>query len=164
MIAQLLSLHPAAGGLAGFHVATDLLQLDFSPPQEAPEEFRAMTFNAPQAAKGKLPTPGEPGGGPSPARCMFNAAGHSHGCTAMQPGCLGQAAHSRRARWAADWGGVPNALQQRLPANTDRVRSQAGLAIMSCLPCILAAEGSLGTSRGAMLCLSTHHSAVQARC
>ena len=61
MIAQLLSLHPAAGGLAGFHVATDLLQLDFSPPQEAPEEFRAMTFNAPQAAKGKLPTPGEPG-------------------------------------------------------------------------------------------------------
>lgn len=58
----------ASGGLTGFGVAQacnlnacvpvacpglakqahpqDLLRIDFSPPEEAPEQFRAMTFNA----------------------------------------------------------------------------------------------------------------------
>ncbi|CAL5227048.1 g9946 [Coccomyxa viridis] len=34
-----------SGGLTGFGVAQDLLHIDFSPPEEAPEEFRAMAFN-----------------------------------------------------------------------------------------------------------------------
>lgn len=34
-----------SGGLTGFGVAQDLLNIDFSPPEEAPEEFRAMPFN-----------------------------------------------------------------------------------------------------------------------
>lgn len=33
-----------SGGLTGFGVAQDLLQLDFSAPEEAPEEFRAVPF------------------------------------------------------------------------------------------------------------------------
>lgn len=41
-----------AGGLTGFTVAKDLMKLDFSNPEEAPEEFRAVTFNAPRAKKG----------------------------------------------------------------------------------------------------------------
>ena len=41
-----------AGGLTGFAVAKDLMKLDFSNPEEAPEEFRAVTFNAPPAKKG----------------------------------------------------------------------------------------------------------------
>lgn len=41
-----------AGGLTGFEVAKDLMKLDFSSPEEAPEEFRAVTFNAPPAKKG----------------------------------------------------------------------------------------------------------------
>ena len=40
------------GGLTGFSVAKDLMKLDFSNPEEAPEEFRAVTFNAPRAKKG----------------------------------------------------------------------------------------------------------------
>jgi len=40
------------GGLTGFNVAKDLLKLDFSSPEEAPEEFRAVVFNAPPAKKG----------------------------------------------------------------------------------------------------------------
>lgn len=40
------------GGLTGFNVAKDLLKLDFSNPEEAPEEFRAVVFNAPPAKKG----------------------------------------------------------------------------------------------------------------
>lgn len=35
-----------SGGLAGFHVASDLLNIDFSPPEEAPEEFRAVAYNS----------------------------------------------------------------------------------------------------------------------
>lgn len=35
----------ASAGLVGFSVAQDLLSLDFSTPEEAPEEFRAMPFN-----------------------------------------------------------------------------------------------------------------------
>ena len=50
-----------AGGLTGFGVAEDLLCIDFSPPEEAPEEFRAMTFSAPNVKTGQLPSPGEPG-------------------------------------------------------------------------------------------------------
>ena len=38
--------------MTGFAVAKDLLKLDFSSPEEAPEEFRAVTFNAPPAKKG----------------------------------------------------------------------------------------------------------------
>ena len=34
-----------SGGLTGFGVAQDLLNIDFSPPEDAPEEFRAMAFN-----------------------------------------------------------------------------------------------------------------------
>lgn len=34
-----------SGGLTGFGVAQDLLNIDFSPPEEAPQEFRAMAFN-----------------------------------------------------------------------------------------------------------------------
>ena len=34
-----------SGGLTGFGVAQDLLHIDFSPPEEAPEEFRAVPFN-----------------------------------------------------------------------------------------------------------------------
>ena len=34
-----------SGGLTGFGVAQDLLNIDFSPPEEAPDEFRAMAFN-----------------------------------------------------------------------------------------------------------------------
>jgi len=34
-----------SGGLTGFGVAQDLLNIDFSPPEEAPAEFRAMAFN-----------------------------------------------------------------------------------------------------------------------
>ena len=33
-------------------MAKDLLKLDFSSPEEAPEEFRAVVFNAPPAKKG----------------------------------------------------------------------------------------------------------------
>ena len=33
-----------SGGLTGFGVAQDLLQIDFSAPEEAPEEFRAVAF------------------------------------------------------------------------------------------------------------------------
>ncbi len=35
-----------SGGLTGFGVAQDLLHLDFSTPEEAPKEFKAMPFNA----------------------------------------------------------------------------------------------------------------------
>ncbi|BDA41180.1 hypothetical protein COCOBI_01-8350 [Coccomyxa sp. Obi] len=35
-----------SGGLTGFGVAQDLLHLDFSAPEEAPKEFKAMPFNA----------------------------------------------------------------------------------------------------------------------
>ena len=35
-----------SGGLVGFGVAEDLLNIDFSPPEEAPEEFRARPYNA----------------------------------------------------------------------------------------------------------------------
>lgn len=38
--------------MTGFNVAKDLLKLDFSSPMDAPEEFRAVTFNAPPAKKG----------------------------------------------------------------------------------------------------------------
>ena len=38
--------------MTGFEVAKDLLKLDFSTPEDAPEEFRAVTFNAPPAKKG----------------------------------------------------------------------------------------------------------------
>ena len=33
-----------SGGLTGFGVAQDLLQIDFSPIEEAPEEFKAVAF------------------------------------------------------------------------------------------------------------------------
>ena len=33
-----------SGGLTGFGVAPDLLMLDFSSPEEAPEEFRAVPY------------------------------------------------------------------------------------------------------------------------
>lgn len=42
-----------AGGLTGFEVAKDLMKINFSPPSEAPEEFRALNFLAPPAAKGQ---------------------------------------------------------------------------------------------------------------
>ena len=42
-----------AGGLTGFEVAKDLMKINFSPPSEAPEEFRALNFQAPPAAKGQ---------------------------------------------------------------------------------------------------------------
>lgn len=37
----------ASGGLTGFAVASDLLKMDFSPPAEVPEMFRAPAFNQP---------------------------------------------------------------------------------------------------------------------
>ena len=33
------------GGLASFEVAQDLLYLDFSQPERAPKEFRALPYN-----------------------------------------------------------------------------------------------------------------------
>ncbi len=36
----------ASGGLAGFNVAQDLLNIEFSPPEEAPDEFRSMEYDA----------------------------------------------------------------------------------------------------------------------
>ncbi|KAL0033640.1 hypothetical protein WJX79_009306 [Trebouxia sp. C0005] len=42
-----------SGGLTGFEVAKDLMKIDFSPPSEAPEEFRALTFTAPPMKKGQ---------------------------------------------------------------------------------------------------------------
>ena len=41
-----------AGGLTGFNVAKDLMKLDFSTPEEAPEEFKAVMFSMPPAKKG----------------------------------------------------------------------------------------------------------------
>lgn len=38
-----------------------------------------MTFNAPQAAKGKLPTPGEPGGAPLCCPCQPDACSKQQG-------------------------------------------------------------------------------------
>ena len=38
--------------MTGFEVAKDLMKLDFSTPEEAPEEFRAVMFNMPPAKKG----------------------------------------------------------------------------------------------------------------
>ncbi|KAK9830377.1 hypothetical protein WJX72_011403 [[Myrmecia] bisecta] len=43
----------ASGGLTGFGVAADLLMLDFSTPEEAPQEYRAMSFNRGGAAPRK---------------------------------------------------------------------------------------------------------------
>ena len=69
------------GGLTGFNVAKDLMKLDFSPPKEAPEEFRALTFSAPPMVKGQ----GRPallasqiyhqGIPPPPADCNFHGFG-----------------------------------------------------------------------------------------
>lgn len=39
--------------MTGFEVAKDLMKIDFSPPSEAPEEFRALTFAAPPMKKGQ---------------------------------------------------------------------------------------------------------------
>ena len=50
---QLHCLSDMAGGLTGFEVAKDLMKIDFSPPSEAPEEFRALTFTAPPMKKGQ---------------------------------------------------------------------------------------------------------------
>jgi hypothetical protein len=51
-----------SGGLTGFGIAQDLLQLDFSPPEEAPEEFKAVAFfEEPKQIK-----PGLSGGCPTP--------------------------------------------------------------------------------------------------
>ena len=41
-----------SGGMTGFDVAKDLLKIDFSPPKEAPEEFRALSFIAPPMKQG----------------------------------------------------------------------------------------------------------------
>lgn len=41
-----------SGGMTGFDVAKDLLKIDFSPPKEAPEEFRALSFVAPPKKQG----------------------------------------------------------------------------------------------------------------
>lgn len=35
-----------SGGLTGFNVAEDLLNMDFKDPEEVPEEFKAMAYNA----------------------------------------------------------------------------------------------------------------------
>eukprot|EP00884_Botryococcus_braunii_P012112 jgi/Botrbrau1/20901/Bobra.0135s0032.1 len=43
----------ASAGLVGFNVAQDLLTLDFSTPEEAPEEFRAMPFNSQKSVEFK---------------------------------------------------------------------------------------------------------------
>lgn len=43
----------ASAGLVGFNVAQDLLALDFSTPEEAPEEFRAMPFNSQKSVEVK---------------------------------------------------------------------------------------------------------------
>ena len=48
----LTSPYQYTGGLTGFEVAKDLMKLDFSTPEEAPEEFRAVMFNMPPAKKG----------------------------------------------------------------------------------------------------------------
>lgn len=47
-----------SGGLTGFGIAKDLLQIDFSTPEEAPEEYRAVAFyEEPRSLK-----PGGPSG------------------------------------------------------------------------------------------------------
>ncbi len=35
-----------SGGLARFNVAQDLLNVDFSPPEDAPAEFRAVQYDS----------------------------------------------------------------------------------------------------------------------
>ena len=42
--------YKASGGLPGFKVAVDLLELDFSPPADAPAEYRALAYDAGPAA------------------------------------------------------------------------------------------------------------------
>ena len=91
-----------------------------------------MTFNAPQAAKGKLPTPGEPGVAPlcrphQPDTCAkqqgigmaalpCNQAVQGKLPTHGEPGALQKG------------GAIPCVLRQREPANTGRVSSQAAVA------------------------------------
>ncbi|KAK9842240.1 hypothetical protein WJX81_002174 [Elliptochloris bilobata] len=41
----------ASGGLTGFGVAQDLLKIDFSTPEDAPEQFRAKPFDAGEAVE-----------------------------------------------------------------------------------------------------------------
>jgi hypothetical protein len=36
----------AAGGLASFNIAQDLLNVEFGPPERAPEQFRAIPYDA----------------------------------------------------------------------------------------------------------------------
>jgi hypothetical protein len=50
----------ASAGLVGFNVAQDLLTLDFSTPEEAPEEFRAMPFNSQKSVEVKPGLSGVP--------------------------------------------------------------------------------------------------------
>ena len=38
--------YAVSGGLTGFPCANDLLFIDFSPPAEAPEEFRAVAYDS----------------------------------------------------------------------------------------------------------------------
>ncbi len=51
----------ASGGLASFNVAQDLLNIDFSPPEQAPPEFRAVPYDSQRittlssGVSGKLP-------------------------------------------------------------------------------------------------------------
>jgi hypothetical protein len=49
----------ASAGLVGFNVAQDLLTVDFSTPEEAPEEFRAMPFNSQKSVEIKPGFSGE---------------------------------------------------------------------------------------------------------
>ena len=75
-----------SGGLLGFGVAQDLLNIDFSPPEEAPDEFRAMAFNEKKVTTLKS---GKSGGDPQRvprhagknqecSSCLLVATGHSH--------------------------------------------------------------------------------------
>ena len=48
----------ASGGLTGFGVAQDLLLLDFSPPDQAPQEFRVTPYDT---ARVSTPRPGVSG-------------------------------------------------------------------------------------------------------
>jgi hypothetical protein len=51
----------ASAGLVGFNVAQDLLSLDFSTPEEAPDEFRAVPFNSQKSVEVKPGLSGMPG-------------------------------------------------------------------------------------------------------
>ena len=69
-----------SGGLTGFGVAQDLLLLDFSAPDQAPQEFRTTQYDATQIS---TPRPGVSGARPIPICTLHRQTPCA--CTCMQP-------------------------------------------------------------------------------